>query len=177
MKKFTAQSIWLVAGFAIFCFSTLFSDDAECSIININARYNTPANPIVEYLTAGTYDVTPIGVADGGLYNSWNAWGFVSLPSAGWLHRYDLSSIEFSAYSVGDFTLYSTDLLALSNADGTRFTLAADGNVNFFITDSVYYDNIGGVSLSVGAVPIPAPALLLCSGLFALLGLRKRIKR
>ncbi len=49
--------------------------------------------------------------------------------------QYSLSSNEFSAYTVHDGVIYATDLLALDNTVSTSFTLAIDGNVNFFISD------------------------------------------
>ena len=94
----------------------------NAATININARTNTITNPIVEYFTAGTYEVTPIGVADGGAHNAWNAWGSVSLPDMGWINQYSLSSNEFSAYTVHDGVIYATDLLALDNAVIAQFT-------------------------------------------------------
>ena len=143
-------------------------DLASAAIIDLNARTTTTTNPVIIHFSAGTYDVTPIGVADGGAYNAWNAWGFVSLPSNGWLNKYSLSSSEFPAYTVGQGTPYATDLIALSNAVGTTFTLTSDGDVNFFITDNPYSDNIGGISLSITAVPEPNAILLVSSGIAAL---------
>ena len=158
----------LVAALAMGLFMSGMVGMVNAATININARTNTTTNPAVVYFTAGTYDVTPIGVADGGAYNAWNAWGVVNLPSNGWLNAYSLSSIEFSAYTVGDGVKYATDLLALSNATVTSFTLAADRNVNFFISDNPYSDNIGGISLDVNPVPVPGTVWLLGSGLFGI---------
>ncbi len=59
-------------------------------IVNINARTNTTTNPVVISFDAGTYDVVPIGISDGGAFNAWNAWsGGPNPPSkAGWLNSY-----------------------------------------------------------------------------------------
>lgn len=74
-----------------------------------------------------------------------------------------MSSNEFAAYTVTDNIIYSTDLLALSNAISTSFSLVSNGNVNFFITDNPYYDNVGGISLDISpaSAPIPAPGAIL----------------
>ena len=87
------------------------------TIINLNVRTNSFSNPVVLDLQAGTYTVEPIGVSDGGLYNSWNAWGSTSCTSAsgcnqgiptqntGWLTRYDVISPNLSEVSVDGVTL------------------------------------------------------------------------
>ena len=163
----------LVTGFLMFGMVGM----VNAAIININARTSTTTNPVVEYFTAGTYDVIPIGVEDGGTYNAWNAWGYVNLPHSGWINSYSLSSDEFDAFTVYDGVKYATDLLALDNAITTSFTLTSNGYVNFFITDSPYSDNIGGISLNVNPVPVPAAVWLLGTGLAGLVGTRIRRKK
>lgn len=169
----------LFAGLAVGLFIIGLVEVGNAAIVDINAKTNTTTNPVIMFFDAGTYDVTPIGVADGGEYNAWNAWiGGSNPPSnAGWLNSYSLSSDEFPAYTVSDNTTrYSTDLLALSNALGTSFTLSSAGNVNFFITDSAYWDNVGGISLDVNPVPIPAAFWLLGTGFIGIVGLRAKRK-
>ena len=162
------------AGLILAFFVTGMVGVPNAAIVNINAKTNTTTNPVVMQFNAGTYDVTPIGIADGGAYNAWNAWIGGSFPPsyAGWLNWYSLSSDEFDAYTVTDNTIYSTDLLALSYALGTSFTLTSAGDVNFFITDNPYWDNVGGISLDVNPVPIPPALLLLGSGLVGIVGIR-----
>ncbi len=52
--------------------------NADAAIVNINSKTNGTNNPIILTLSAGIYNVTPIGIADGGDYNAWNAWGNTS---------------------------------------------------------------------------------------------------
>ena len=139
---------------------TLISCSSKASMVDINAYSNTTTNPVVKYFEAGTYNVTPIGIDDGGTYNAWTAW----TDKHAWLSTYSLSSDEFPKYTVGSGT-YETPLIALDNAVGTSFTLQSSGNVNFFISDSYYSDNSGGMSLEVSLVPVPGAALLGLLGL------------
>lgn len=60
--------------------------------------------------TAGTYGVTPIGTADGGAYDAWNAWGGLVTDcdasgancTTGWLNNYSLASDEWGPLLVSD---------------------------------------------------------------------------
>lgn len=133
----------------------LCSFSVNANIININSLTNTPENPITFYLSAGTYDVTPIGTADGGLYDAWNA----SRTRPRWVNAYSISSDEFAAFRTWDSTEYLTPLLALENATSTNFTLSTAGNVNFFNGDSFHPDNFGGISLKVTPAVASVPEL------------------
>jgi len=141
--------------------------------IDINAKTATTTDPLTYFFEAGTYEVTVIGVEDGGVYNAWNAWGNIG-GNHGWLNSYRISSDEFDI-SMGDGIRYKDPLDALGNAVGVTFSLLTDGDVNFFIADWPYTDNIGGISLDVAPVPEPATIILLGSGLLGL-GVRARKK-
>ena len=123
--------------------AALAADDA--SIVNVDARVNTHRNPNRLYFKAGRYTVTPVGTADNGYYNSWNPWGHGPY----WTHRYWIDSTQFATISThGNW--HETDIEALEEAVSTAFTLQEDGYVDFYIGDSVYRDNTGGVSLHIG---------------------------
>lgn len=109
--------------------------------------------------------------------------------------------IYFSRWSsANDNLLYATDLLALQNVGSSvlmsysyapatwttsplpvQFTLNSAQDVNFFIPDSFYRDNLGGISLSLtpaSTSPVPEPmtwALLLTG--FGLVGWSMRSRK
>ena len=178
---------------SVLLFGASKANIANATIINLNALSNTTGNPISRLLTKGTYDVTPIGTADGGAYNGWNPWGTTNGCDSsgancahGWFKSYSLSSSQFDAVTYRDSIRYANPSLDLANAINSSFTLSIDTTVDFFLTDQYVIDNVGGVSLSVTAVPgsvtstrVPEPStmLLLGSGLFGVVALRKKIKK
>ncbi|HAX90533.1 MAG TPA: hypothetical protein DCY91_30895 [Cyanobacteria bacterium UBA11370] len=130
-------------------------------IINIDACANTPKNPVVEFLTAGTYEVQFIGKGKGGLYDAWSRWNFIigcddkgENCTTGWLNEYCISSNEFTI-NVPTTGVFATPEQALAKAQNASFTLSSSSNVNFFIGDDRVEDNQGGVSLRVKKVSQP----------------------
>ncbi|MGB3758633.1 MAG: PEP-CTERM sorting domain-containing protein [Rivularia sp. (in: cyanobacteria)] len=145
-------------------------------IINLDAKQDTNSNPISLDLSAGVYSVDYIGMNDGGMYDAWNAWGdgvteFCNRNGEGcikgWFNSYRISFNGFTNMFSGS-SVYATASQAMQNAVNTSFSLASDTKVNFFIGDSNYKDNVGGVSLKLSASSqsIPEPTSML--GLLAL---------
>lgn len=99
----------------------LFVNLAAATIININSRSNSSANPVNIFLEAGTYNVELIGIAGGGLYDSWIAWTSAScnnpngcpatVPTTvtGWINNYEIISPYLTDISVNGIDLAPTD--------------------------------------------------------------------
>lgn len=172
------------------CFSLT---SAHAVVVNIegNSVYwaSHPGDTIL--LSAGTYQITPIGIANGGTYNAWNAWGSgaTGCDTAGVCSRGYLNSYSFYQVNAGWGTLvnmgglvvdgsaiaYGSEMLALANAQSSIITLQHADYLRFFVYDgeSWYSDNIGGMSLKVESVPVPAAVWLLGSGLFGMIGVAR----
>jgi hypothetical protein len=151
---------------------------ANAATVNLDALSNTNLNPVELNLTAGTYNVNPFM----GAYTSWNAWGTVSgcdsngaNCSKGWINNYSITTPTETIFT-SNGVRYKTADLALLNALSTSFTLLSDATVKFFIKDSNYSDNIGGISLNVSSVPVPAAAFLFAPALLGFMGLRRKAK-
>jgi len=145
--------------------------------INLDAQ--DPAG-VTLALEAGSYELRYIGRAEGGLYDSWNSWGFVSgcgtTPgdcAAGWVNFVGIEGASLPFTYRWDFMRYATPEAALDAAQGYfnpfTLTLASPATVRFFVPDFYYSDNTGGISLSlVPQIPEPGTVLLMAAGLGAL---------
>lgn len=172
--------------------------EAHALTVDVNAQWQYWSyhySPIL--LDAGTYRITPIATTEGGAYNAWNAWGAgetLGCDQAGLCDRGYLNSYSFGYIGANDFVheiatiggsvedgtaqAYSDQWLALANADSYVFALTAPTSLYFYVKDgaSWYGDNVGGMSLSIQAVPAPPAIILMLTGL-ALLGLTKRFRK
>lgn len=164
-----------------------FTAPASAQVVNLDAQTVTTAAPYTQLLGAGTYQVFDVGSGDiaGALYTAWNPWGSGSGGcdtsgagcSWGWYRRWYM---DFGSGAVGNnIGFFANASLALANAQGDdphTFTLAVPTTVKFWIGDSDYFDNTGGVSLNVVAVPEPETWALMMAGL-GLLGFvaRRRV--
>lgn len=157
----------------------------QATIIDINARNNNTQNPVVVFFEAGTYDLQPIGVEDGGAYN---AFSFHNGDDGSWRWQYSLSSSELGTIDVhwlGPEGYFETEMIAFANAVSYSFTLTTGADISFYIYDGPggyawSGDNTGGLSLYVNphspSVPEPATMLLIGTGLLGLVGLRRKFR-
>lgn len=155
---------------------------ANAATVHLDAKTNTSSNAVELNLKAGTYSISPF---KDDTYTAWNAWGKVQGCSAdgtgcskGWVNNYSFTTPSGTTHIItSDTGRYETADLALLNALGATFTLLSDATVQFFINDSNYGDNIGGMSLNVSAVPIPAAAFLFAPALLGFMGLRRKAQK
>jgi len=165
-----------------------FATSAHAGIIDLNAETSSGgpndignAITIPGLSTSDILAILQIGVADGGAYNAWNAWGSVTgcdgageNCSKGWINNwsYYLNGDISTQILVSDGIRYETDLLALANAPGVA-PITGITSISFFIGDNPYSDNLGGISLKYDIEPatsVPEPSIIALFGL-GLLGL------
>lgn len=171
---------------SILCLGT--AGAANAVIIDLNSLTNDISNPVtISGISASSViDITPVGIGGGGLYDAWNAWGGAVVGcngggencSQGWIHNWSFFvDADTSVISGRATTVYATPGQALAAA-GSRLGITGISSISFFIPDSFYADNIGGVSLNIEIsrpVRVPEPGgLALFGAAFALLGLTRR---
>ena len=150
---------------------------ADYWVVNLDAVNNgssppTSPGPVVLTLAPGSYTVTPIQ----GTYTAWNAWDGSVAGGAGWLNRYTVA-YGLTKTLISDNGIYGTPGDAFLHALSYHFALSEPTQVLFSISDSVYSDNVGGMSLRVSAVPLPCSVLLLAPGLITLAASRRKFKK
>lgn len=125
-------------------------------IVNVSASQNRYLdNPVVVRLAAGQYDVVPVGVAQGGAYNAWSPW----ISATRWWSVYYAWTDDFLVRRGEHGAFYATDVEALAHAESSSFVLASEQAVSFSVADSLYDDNVGGMSLLVSSrCPTGQPA-------------------
>lgn len=150
---------------ALACWTLLYAGAATAVTVDINSATNHPGNPVVISLPAGAYDVTPVDNSSAGGYVAWYPWpswlsvnctnagGCANVSGVrGWVHRYAIRSAEFAEMEIWEVMVYPTPADALAAAPPTAFTLSAPTDVEFYVTDTQFSDNSGGMSLQVTAV-------------------------
>jgi hypothetical protein len=159
-------------GSAVAVFATiaqLSSTAAAATIVNVDAR---AVNGTSLLFAAGDYEVSWIGIAQGGAYDAWSAWS--SGPN--WLNLINVTtSAGTQSHGTGSDPWYATPgtaLAAVHNAS-FHFLLANAETVKFAVPDGPLFfgDNRGGVSLSIEAVTAPVPEPETYAMLLAGLGL------
>jgi hypothetical protein len=164
--------------------------DYDVSAVTNGLGKGSPVNVV---LGPGSYSLTAIGTADGGLYNAWNA---NSQPdcqrncSTGWQWGYTYFSAPNVLTLIGVAGQSATDLDALDavqasptfnfgtfNITTSTFTPGAVGNPFTFTLDQTstfgvfivdgdgdYAHNLGGVSFRITRVPEPATWAMMLLG-------------
>ena len=166
----------------VFCALSAILTNGRAMTVDVSAQWEYWSyhySPI--HFSEGTYRITLTGTVDNGAYNAWNAWGpgetfgcnEFGLCERGYLNSYSFGYIKDHDFiheiatvggSVIDRTAqaYSDPWLALQNAYSYVFDLAEATLLYFYVKDGEgsYYDNSGGVSLSIQAMPAPATLTL-----------------
>lgn len=202
----------LLAGLA----AVALTGPAQAAIVNVDSA--SPLGTAVQ-LAAGTYQISMVGIADGGLYNAYDQFaqvanGQIVLPVAPAVSGCDAGGSNCFAGFANGFSMSvgggpeTSYNLSLDPAQGSRFstalgalaafqtgsviqttggiatfgsnllfTLASASTVNFRISDTFYFDNTGGVSLNVAAVPEPATWAMMFLGFAMIAGVARYRRR
>ena len=139
-------------------------------LVNINALCS---NGTTVQLSAGTYDISVIGTAQGGQYNAWdyasansgtrqstpapNAWvDSFNMTANGVTNSYLPKGNPASSTALGALSTYVSSFLysngtspASSSLDTVVLTLNSTEAVNFTVADYEFCDNWGGTSLEL----------------------------
>ena len=130
-------------------------------ILDLSAVANGHLQPVVVNLQPGLWRVLPIGSTGGGAHEAWHAWngqnlGCGATPGActqGWMWNYFVQCPGMPAVKVGAVMpgfgapKFATAAEAHARAREHWFPLDNPTAVSFWIGDSSYFDNLGGVSL------------------------------
>lgn len=162
---------------------------AQAQVINISAA---SAVGTTVSLAAGDYTLR---YTNAGTFAAWNPWGANAASgcnaggvcsSQGWFDGFNVQAGANTYVFSSGTGFFSSSALALADATSTTMFESINGgsaaavgsfatlhldtatNVKFYISDSIYSDNAGGVSVTLAAVaPVPEPSTyaLLLAGL------------
>ena len=165
---------------------------ADCTV----ACQGALINPVQVTLGAGTYSISDAwsptnGLAPGALYDAWNfqvgngqswAWHWKALLDDGSAGS-TISQANYAshilldvdaAYPADAFTSESIAANFGYNTPAQLITLSGTTTLDFVVNDYYLGDNLGGVSLAISAVPLPAALPLFGTALVGLIGLARR---
>ncbi len=136
---------------------TVWEADTADQIVNIDARRAEGLGGTFTTITVppGTYELTVIGIADGGAYDAWSAWTQFAGP---WVSQYAYTTPTTGSINVGSTAVidrYATPAIALANAPATQLVeMPNGGDIDFWNSDSIlsWSDNGGGMSIRVSKV-------------------------
>jgi hypothetical protein len=161
----------------------------EVAVLNLNSQGATSTTPTITdlELSAGTYDFTlvdPSTNADA----IYTAWSFTGGGETGtWGTEFEtLGSAASDTAEFGAFTFSATEIDAFNDSpveNGNQIVVPFDQTVEFFVGDSLYSDNTGGVSVEIDSVSTspsnvpdaPGTAMLLGLGTVCLVWMRPKV--
>lgn len=129
----------------------VFADGGADHIVNVDAEVNSVRRPVFVVLAPGTYEVTPVGVEQGGAWDAWTAWfahnctepagcrATWPTTSRGWRNGYDVVSRHLVSAAVEGAPLIPTGVApAVEERSGSYF-LQAGSESRYHVDDLLVY--------------------------------------
>lgn len=131
---------------------------ASATIVHLDARLvgnYVSGSTVVVSLPAGTYTITPIGIAEGGQWDSWSAWPGNVCSDCRFQSSFELTvpALGISGLNFWDGVFYDTASQALAHRRVATFTLTQTADVQLSLNDCCLSDNRGGQSLAIVRAP------------------------
>lgn len=129
--------------------------------IDLDAFTASALAPVEIVLPKGNHTVTPVS----GTYTAWHPWGgdsqTLDCDSAGencyqgWLANYSIAVPADGGFRVTDFytNVFETEEQALEASSGALIVSDGETPISFYVPDSFYEDNAGGMTLQIDAAP------------------------